>query len=300
MSLGSLEREAEAYAVKRYDRVRTEFEQADTGRVLERLLAAAPGTRVLDLGCGDGLVASLAGDRLERYLGVDLFPPDSLGSAPAAEFGVADLRDGLGDVLDERFDLYLGTFGLGSHLAPEEFRSLVAEIAEHARPGSIVALEALGVYSLEWPSLWSTPVGEARTLEYQLAGTTTVHPWSAAELGALFEAEGLRVTETRDSSIQFAPKVGPDGYWPGLPPLRASLNALLAGDDRLRAALAAPLPPLPAHPAAAVHHGLATQRALLANCPGFAPEDLARAAWNTDPALGGGWGHRLLVVGVVS
>nr|MBA2764467.1 hypothetical protein [Thermoleophilaceae bacterium] len=70
--------------------------------------------------------------------------------------------------------------------------------------------------------------------------------------------------------------------------------------EALRPALSAPLPPLPAHPAAAVHYGLAAQRAILAGDDRFTPEALGLAAWHSDPALSEGYGHRLLVVGVVS
>lgn len=301
MSVGRLDSEQRAYAVRRYDGVRGRLEEAETARYLGLLLDRAPGARVLDLGCGDGLVARLTAKRLDSYLGVDLFPPDSVEGAPVAEFAERDLRDGLAGLDAESFDLYLGTFGVASHLRPGELDELLAELVAVARPGSIVALEGLGLFSLEWPRLWSVPAGEQeRLLPYQLADETTVHPWSATELCDRFAVAGIEVLETRDSSIQFGPKIGPQGYWPGLPPLREALNGLLAGDNQLRPALSAPLPPLPAHPAAAVHHGLAAQRAILAGDQRLGAEAVGLAAWNSDPALGGGYGHRLLVVGVVS
>src|SRR5205823_7537305 len=109
---------ANPWAFARGDLVRETFESAHFGAVLSRLLAIAPGRRLLDLGCGDGLVARLAGSRLEAYLGVDLFPPAGL---PAVR---ADLREGLGPVARDRFDVYLGTFGIASHLAPDQLRAL--------------------------------------------------------------------------------------------------------------------------------------------------------------------------------
>src|SRR2546429_4657296 len=106
----------------RPDLVRDTFERAHFGPVLRGLLRRAPGGRVLDLGCGDGLVARIAGARLETYLGVDLYPRPGV---PAMR---ADLREGLGQVARESFDVYVGTFGIASHLTPTQLRFLVREI----------------------------------------------------------------------------------------------------------------------------------------------------------------------------
>src|SRR5204863_7941592 len=136
------------WAPPRADLVRATFDSAHFAAVLDRLLMLAPGTRLLDLGCGDGLIAWLGGARLDAYVGVDLFPPDDL---PAVR---TDLRHGLGPAASEPFDIYLGTFGIASHLAPSELQALLGEIAASAAPGAIVALEGLGLWSLEWPRVW--------------------------------------------------------------------------------------------------------------------------------------------------
>lgn len=292
--------QAQAYLHQPRDAVRETFERDFFATELDRLLTEAPGGRVLDLGCGEGLVAELAGDRLERYVGVDLHPPAGI---EGLSFVGHDLSEGLGPVGDEPFDLYFSSFGVASHLPPAGFESLCREIAAHAEPGALVALEALGLYSLEWPGLWQTEPGPKRALGYRLGDETQVHPWSGAELIEIFRSAGIDPVRTLDRSVQAGPKVGEGRYWSGLPPIRAALNALVEGSFDGLDDLGAPLPPLPAHPVhpvARVHHGLvARRRALLAERRERTPEELARAVWAIEPRTGEGYGHGLMAVGRV-
>jgi SAM-dependent methyltransferase len=288
---------AHAYLGQPRDAVRETFERAFFSAELGRLLAEAPGGRVLDLGCADGLVRELGGARVDEYVGIDLHPPDA---ETEGKFFAHDLGEGLGPIGDESFDLYFASFGVASHLAPEQLERLCRDIAAHARPGSLVALEALGLFSLEWPSLWETPPGSRRTLPYRLAAETRVHPWAPSELEGIFADAGIASLRALDRSVQAGPKVGGGDYWPGLPPVRASLNDLLSGTAASVEALAAPLPPLPAHPAARVHHALVARRQeLVGSERDLSPQALARAIWALDPSTGGGFGHGLLAVGRV-
>lgn len=290
-------RPAHAYLGQPRDAVRETFERAFFSAQLERLLIEAPGGRVLDLGCADGLVRELCGPRVDEYVGIDLHPP---AAETEGQFFAHDLGEGLGPVGGEPFDLYFASFGVASHLAPQQLERLCRDIAGHARPGSLVALEALGLFSLEWPSLWETPPGSRRTLPYRLAAETRVHPWGPSELEGIFADAGIAPLRALDRSVQAGPKVGGGDYWPGLPPVRASLNDLLSGTVESVEALATPLPPLPAHPAAGVHHALVTRRQeLVGSGLGLSPQALARAIWALDPSTGGGFGHGLLAVGRV-
>jgi len=244
---------------------------------------AAPGAaggRLLDLGCGDSQVAQLAGPALSEYTGLDFRAPD--GPVPGRPVR-HDLREGLGPVGREPFDVYLATFGVASHMDPAELRSLLAQIAGHARPGSLVALEALGLHSLEWPQLWDTVPGSGRTIDYRLRDHVEVHPWSARELAALHEAVGIRPLYSLDRSLQTAPKAGEARLWPRVPRLRAAMNTIL--DD------------------AAVHHTLAARRGQvvddLASREVTDGVELAHAIWALEPRSGGGFGHGLTVVGRV-
>jgi SAM-dependent methyltransferase len=291
--------EAEApapYTLQPGDRVRELFEREFFARLLPGLLAESGGTDVLDLGCGDGLVSRLAGPRLERYVGVDLEPGDTPG-----ETVQHDLREGLGPVGADPFDLYVATFGVASHVGPRELELLLGDIARHARPGSIVALEALGLGSLEWPRLWPTRPGAERLIPYELGADVTVHPWAPSELAARYDAAGIRPLRALDRTVQAAPKTGEHRYWRGLPSIRNALTTLLRGERSVRALadLSAWLPPLPAGPAADVHTRMAAQRRRVVARGGCAPRTLARRVWSLEGRTSGGFGHGLVMVGRV-
>jgi SAM-dependent methyltransferase len=291
-----LEAAPRPYARQGHDVVRRTFEERFVETMVRGLLDVAPGAALLDLGCGDGLVARLAGRRLTGYLGLDLDP--SVRSHPTLAH---DLREGLGPAGPRAFDLYVGTFGIASHMAPREVERLLADIARHARRGSIVALEALGLNSLEWPGLWGAPVGAARTIPYRLGADVDVHPWAPAELMRRFDLAGIAPMHALDRTLQAGPKLSEGRYWPGLPGVRAGLRDLLAGEaaGAPPAALSAPLPRLPASPPAFVHRALAAARRVVARRSGLAGPALARAVWSLEPRSAGGYGHGLLVVGRV-
>lgn len=290
-----LQHAAASYA-RDYDRVRSTLEQPFFASLLPRLLRAAGGGALLDLGCGDGLAGRLAGPYLERYAGVDLaLPPDGFPGTYVAH----DLRHGLGPVGEAPFDLYLATFGVASHLDPPALERLLVQIARHARPGAIVALEALGVHSLEWPRLWATRPGRGRTIPYRLARDVHVHPWAPHELALLYARAGIRPLRAIDRTVQAGPKVGEGHYWPGLPKLRAALDLLLAGNPGTRDELERPLPPLPAGGISEAHHRIAALRLDLVTGYEGSPAGLARAVWSLEPRSGGGLGHGLVLVGRV-
>jgi SAM-dependent methyltransferase len=285
----------EAYACSFDDPVRERFERRFVARELDRLLDMARGGAVLDLGCGDGLVARLAGNRIEAYTGADLLPA---ATPPArGRFVEHDLRTGLGPLADTPFDLCVATFGIASHLRPEELHRLVAELADAAQPGAVIALEALGLYSLEWPQLWDTAPGDRRAIAYELAADVVVHPWSPEELRAVYEDAGVRWVGAIDRSVQAGQKLGEYRYWPGLPALREGLNALLRGDPEGAGPLREPLPPLPAHPAARVHHALTQRRREVLCGPRLDPALAAERVWRLEPRSDAGAGHAVLAMG---
>jgi SAM-dependent methyltransferase len=288
---------AAAYATQGHDRVRAELEVPFFAGLLPVLMRSSRGGALLDLGCGEGLAARLAGARLERYTGVDMAAP---GPAFPGVHVLHDLRLGLGAVGPAPFDLYFAGFGVASHLSPAALSRLLRQIARHAHRGAIVALEALGLRSLEWPQLWETSPGERRTLRYSMGADVAVHPWAPAELAGLFEAAGLSPLAAVDRTLQAGPKLGDGRYWPGLPPIRQALDRLLGGDGGARRMLLAPLAPLPAGATAAVHHRLARRRARMAAAHRGSPAELARAVWRLEPRTRAGLGHGLMLIGRVA
>ena len=109
----------------------------------------APGTRVLDVGCGVGRWSSLLAARGAQVTGMDLSPTmiaeakrraDTNGTAKRCRFLVQDLAQ-----LDagEKFDLVLGVTVLQHILDAEGLRAAVQRMADHLAPGGrMVLLEA--------------------------------------------------------------------------------------------------------------------------------------------------------------
>lgn len=132
---------------------------------------------------------------------------------------------------------------------------------------------------------------------------TRLIPWllSRAGGGELLDLgcgdAGIEPLLARDRTLQAGPKLGEEGYWPGLPSVRPALNALVDGPGTAhdRDELAAALPPLPAGDPALLHHALAARRRALMRRPGAS----AAAIWSLEPPTGGGFGHGLLLVGRV-
>jgi SAM-dependent methyltransferase len=116
---------------------------------LARWLRVAPGTEVLDVGCGIGRWSRMLAGRGAEVTGVDL-SPTMLGEARrrAAAEGVAPRCTFLeGDVvtLDLRrsFPLVLGVTVLQHVVDPDAFEAAVSRLARHVAPGGrLVLLDA--------------------------------------------------------------------------------------------------------------------------------------------------------------
>ena len=90
----------------------------DSGEALVAGFDIKPGTRILDLGCGDGTTAIPAAQRGADVLGVDIASNlVAAGQVRAAEAGLSNVRFQQGDatnlagIEDESFDLVVSIFG---------------------------------------------------------------------------------------------------------------------------------------------------------------------------------------------
>jgi SAM-dependent methyltransferase len=121
---------------------------------LEPWLKPAPGTRVLDVGCGVGRWSRLLAGRGAQVTGIDISPTmiaqarrraTQAGLHPRCRFITQDLA-----ALDagDRFDLVLGVTVLQHILDPDALRSAVSRMADHlAEGGRMVLLEAAPLQS---------------------------------------------------------------------------------------------------------------------------------------------------------
>ena len=194
---------------------------------MPRLLDAAGGGALLDLGCGDGLAARLAAqapDALRRTRPRAVASPRLPSRRPrparrARAGGPAAVRPVPGR--------------LRPGLAPAARASCGGCCARHrcATPARVRSWPSRRSGATRWSGRGSgaPPVGPARTLPYRLGADVAVHPWSPPSCSRASRARASQPLRALDRSLQAGPKVGEGRYWPGLPPLRGALTACCAG-----------------------------------------------------------------------
>jgi len=167
----------------KYDNVRRFWEDEVTRAFCRPFLAALSrrreDLRVCDLGCGSGdgwelltgpanpaaapggeQTGLLPAEKISAYHGIDrnelllVQARELYGSNPKTAFIRGDFLEGLPVKEEPPYDLYLANYGVPSHCQDGQLVVLLAEIARHARDGSLVILDWLGAYSYEWQDLW--------------------------------------------------------------------------------------------------------------------------------------------------
>lgn len=116
----------------------------ESGEALVATLGIGPGTRMLDLGCGDGTTALPAARLGADVLGVDIAANlVAAGNARAEAAGLANLRFEEGDasdlagLADDSFDLVLSVFG--AMFAPRP-HDVAREMVRVTRPGGRIVM----------------------------------------------------------------------------------------------------------------------------------------------------------------
>lgn len=264
----------------KYDNVRVYWEDQLTRFMLRPYITKLvgekrkqqEGVRIVDLGCGAGqgfdiltkidkrdLELDLHRDRVlspsdvDQYLGLDLSHAmvdkgnQLFADKSNIHFRQADLRDGLAAIQNDEqpFDIYFSSYGSFSHLTTEHLKGLLLDICSHAKNGSLIVLDLLGRYSIEWPCYWSVnPNNQGAYQDYSMSYLNTefglngdvdhfpMRYWTGQELEQLvnelaMESDGVpTMLEKYDRSIMVGRHVDTSEYNPHVTPIRRVVNQL--------------------------------------------------------------------------
>ncbi|PQA42902.1 methionine biosynthesis protein MetW [Amnimonas aquatica] len=152
-----------------------------------------PGSRVLDLGCGDGeLLAHLRDTLGVRGYGLEI-DPDKITAAVARGVNVIeqDLNKGLANIRDNSFDTLLMAQALQAVQRPDELLDEMVRVAREV----IVTFPNFGHWSTRWylGSKGRMPV--SRALPYGWYDTPNIHLCTFRDFEAMCRDKGLRVLD---------------------------------------------------------------------------------------------------------
>lgn len=160
-------------------------------RLVEQWIA--PGSRVLDLGCGDGeLLAHLAKERNVSGYGMEI-DADRITAAIARGINVIeqDLNHGLHNIESQRFDTLLMTQALQAVQRPDELLREMVRVANEV----IITFPNFGHWKTRWYLLrrGRMPVSEA--LPYNWFDTPNIHLCTFRDFEALCRANQLTILD---------------------------------------------------------------------------------------------------------
>jgi len=152
-----------------------------------------PGTRVLDLGCGDGeLLAHLRDSLGVRCYGLEI-DPDKITAAIARGVNVIeqDLNLGLANIADDSFDTLLMAQALQAVRRPDELLDEMVRVAREV----IITFPNFGHWTTRWylGSKGRMPV--SRALPYGWYDTPNIHLCTFRDFEAMCREKGLKVLD---------------------------------------------------------------------------------------------------------
>jgi SAM-dependent methyltransferase len=228
--------------------------------------------RILDLGCGSGqgyetltkidqrdLELGLQHERvleeesIDVYLGVDISQAmvDKgqllFADKPNVNFAQVDLREGLGKIkTDEKpFDIYFSSYAALSHLSRKQLHKLLEDISAHGTKDSLIVLDLVGRYSIEWPEFWDANSEEEKVRDYTMSYLYSdevrkssnierfpLRFWTGSEVKELAQevttknGVGLQVLKLMDRSILVGRHTDTQEYNQNFKPIRHLTNYL--------------------------------------------------------------------------
>lgn len=153
----------------------------------------APGSRVLDLGCGDGtLLASLRDNKQVKGYGLE-FSADQINACINKKLNVIEqnLNDGLGNFTDRSFDVVVMTQALQTLHAPHEV------IREMLRVGKecIVTFPNFAHWKARWHLALRGRMPVSDLLPYQWYDTPNIHFCTFTDFEILCRELGITIMQ---------------------------------------------------------------------------------------------------------
>lgn len=152
-----------------------------------------PGSRVLDLGCGNGeLLAHLQRTRQVRGYGMEI-DADKITAAIARGVNVIeqDLNRGLANLADASFDTLLMAQALQAVQRPDELLDDMVRVAREV----IVTFPNFGHWKTRWYLIRHGRMPVSRALPYGWYDTPNIHLCTFRDFEAMCREKGLKVLD---------------------------------------------------------------------------------------------------------